>query len=145
MQNRFPTHIFHAHPLTRRLGSFRDAFKTIAEASNPRQRSKGFNDAAFWAGRTVADVLNSRKDEEGQSNIYHETLNAIFEAQEHKLSNGYGQLAPPSSHAITASLVGGPLLMILSGRYKLPTSAMLAIAGLAVSYWGLSQGGSDAK
>lgn len=139
MPTRSPSHIFNAHPLTRRLGSLQEALKKIAQASSPQQRTHGFQDAAFWTGRTIADVLNNQKNAEGEGNLYHETLNAIFAANENSVENHYGNL-PTSSHpyAVTASVLGGPLLILLSKRYKVPTSSLLAVAGLAVSYWGLS-------
>jgi hypothetical protein len=140
MAQRFPSHIFNAHPLTKRLGSVQEALKRIAEASSKGERNQGFHDAAFWAGRTIADVLNHNKNPEGEGNLYHETLNAIFSANEPSAKEHLGNLPTSSSHpyTITASVLGGPLLIALASRYNAPKSAVLAVIGLAVSYWGLS-------
>ena len=140
MAQRFPSHIFNAHPLTKRFGSVQEALKRIVEASTPHQRNQGFHDAAFWTGRTIADVLNHQRNADGEGNLYHETLNAIFSANEPSAKEHLGNLPTSSSHpyAITASVLGGPLLIALSSRYNAPKSAVLAVVGLAISYWGLS-------
>jgi hypothetical protein len=132
--------LHNAHPFIQRLHSVHQSIKTVQNAQTSSQKVKGYQDAAFWAGRTFSDVLNEKQATAGEGNIYYETLGAIFAANEKAVQGSSGDL-PVSNHParVTASLVAGPALIALSSKWSSPLSSIFALGGLACTYWGLSQ------